>query len=176
MTCWRLHGWYMQSENEHVFLLNYSPTPDHQRFSFQIIKIKIFWACPFLDIVFTDSKISVFLIRGLMPSNSRTPLFQISDATQMCCWSPARYIWARICKELLPRRIMDLALSSKLVVGISFLFPLTPTDMPMEQRLKYDDSNYQYTRRKHRKQIYHFRVTKVLLSMTKSWSCKRKSH
>lgn len=109
-----------------------------------------------------DSKISVFLIRGLMPSNSCTPLFHISDATQMCCSPPARYVWPRIRKEVLPRRIMDLALSSKLVAGISFLFPLTPTDMPTEQRLKYDESNYQYARRKHRKQIYHFRVTKVL--------------
>lgn len=111
-----------------------------------------------------------------MPSNSCTPLSHISDATQMCCWPPARYVWARICKELLPGRIMDLALSSKLVAGISFLFPLTPTDMPIEQRLKYDESNYQYTRRKHRKQIYHFRVTKVLLSMTQNPEAVKENH
>lgn len=82
----------------------------------------------------------------------------------------------RMNKELLPQKKTDLAVGSKLVAGISFLFPLTPTDVPMEQRLKYDDSNYQCTRRKHRKQIYHLRVTKILLSMTQNLEAVKEKH
>lgn len=82
----------------------------------------------------------------------------------------------RMHKELLPQKITGLAVGSKLIAGISFLFPLTPTDMPMEQRLKCDDSNYQCTRRKHRKQIYHLRVTNILLRITQNLKAVKEKH
>lgn len=57
-------------------------------------------------------------------------------------------------KDILPQKIMDLALGSKLIADINFLFPFTPTYMPDGTKVRNDDSSYHCARRKHRKQIY----------------------